>query len=44
VTTEQMRAWLLDQYPGSIRWAAKVKNFTDKQVFAVYMRLSTKEK
>ena len=38
---EQMRARILDQYPGP-GWKMKVKKMSDAQVIAVYKRISSK--
>jgi hypothetical protein len=38
-TTAQKRAKLLERYPGSV----KIKNMSDKQVHATYMRLLDKK-
>lgn len=44
MNTEQMRAWLLSRYPNSARWAAKVKKYSDNQVFAIYRRMNSERK
>lgn len=39
MNTEQMRQWLLAQYPHSSTWPNKVKNMSEAQVFATYQRI-----
>lgn len=40
---QYMRNYLKQQYPGP-NWATKVDKMTDKQVYAIYMRIINKEK
>lgn len=42
MTNAQMRIELTKRYPGD-RWARRVRNMSDRQVYATYMRL-TKDK
>lgn len=43
-TAEAMREYLLAQYEGSKDWPNRVKAMSDKQVFAIYMRLTNIKK
>lgn len=40
MSVEQMRAVLKKQYKGACKWVNKVNNMHDKQVIAVYYRMS----
>ena len=44
MSVEQMRVWLKKQYGGSWRWVNKVNAMHDRQVIAVYYRLSSASK
>lgn len=44
MSVEQMRSWLRRQYGRSWRWVNKVNAMHDRQVIAVYYRLSSASK
>lgn len=38
MNTEQKRQWLMALYPKSKTWAVKVKNMSESQVIAIYLK------
>lgn len=43
MTVQQMRAYLVREYPHSKTWPARVSRMTDGQVTAVYLRIIRKK-
>ena len=39
MSIQQMREFLIDQYRGSLTWAARVKKMPDNQVLAIYYNI-----
>lgn len=43
MSIEEMRDFLVRMYPGSNRWADRVRKMPENQVYAIYMRAISKE-
>lgn len=44
MTPEEMRVQLIQAYPSSKAWAARVNRMADHQVFAIFMRVLNRKK